>query len=323
MGASLANLKSAGICGSWTGVLTEGSHVLQLKVLHTPVAASDGAEISGMKIGDTIDLLDLTTGPETEVLSWRYSEQKRNARPTGAKRQAMSKDDDLELPPWPDQRCFSVHHRFWRVSLQNKPECFCILQMATNPDERTPESLEEDTAASVSTATYAHKFNKQQSAEHLHDPPPAIKVAAPLGCQIVDSGFSSMFTVGECVMLYVLPCVRTVDKYIFNCADPYLDLPQAFFHFVTLSSGGRELAYDLQGIEDDKGDIFLVDPAILKVNGKNVKEEALPVCGIMSGGAGRIEWDHFQSLHPKCSPLCKVFDPHRAVRLGRGYTCCN
>lgn len=312
----------AGICGpAWRpGATTEGLHDLKLQAIYAPVGASEGSTLCGIAVGDVIELMDLAHAKEVECMSWRYSETYRNARPSKGGRAAMSKEDD-ELPPWPNQRCFTVHHRFWRAALPTKPGWFGILQMASNPSDRNVESLEEELAASVSIAAYAHKFNKQQSSEARSDPPPAIKVAAPIGCQIGDTGMSSMFSVGDAVVLYLLPCVADVQKMIFNGADPWVDVAQAFFHFVALSSGGRELAYDLQGIYDDSGDICIVDPAILKVSGK--KEEATPTCGpLMGGGSEGLEWGHFQALHPKCSPLCKAFDPHRAVRLGRSLACC-
>lgn len=318
---------NASECSRWTGTrldFDDADRVLQLQVLHMPVDPSEGAALSWIKMGEKVSLCDLSTGPQIQALSWRYSEQSRNARPSGGERPIMSKED-VELPPWPQQRCFSVHHRFWHVSFPTKPGYFGILQMASNPDQRVPESLNDDTSASAAIAAYAHKFNTQQAAGHAHDPPPAIKVAAPIGCQIVDSGMISMFSVGDAVVLYVLPCVQNVEKFIFNGAEPYADVPQAFFHFVALSSGGKELAYDLQGIQDKDGDVFLVDPALLKVNGKNgpCADDMMPTCGPLLGGfTGGLEWGHFQALHSRCSPLCRAFDPHRAVRLGRGFTCC-
>lgn len=310
---------------NFVGSIGDGhdGHVLKLRVLHTPVGQSEGsALVGGFNVSDTVELFDLSSGKEVEVLTWRYSEALRNARPSNGSRPAMSKED-VDLPPWPAQRCFSMHHRFWKVSLPSKPGCFGILQMTSNPTERSLESLEQDTEASATLAAYASKFNTQQASEHANDAPPAIKVVAPLGCQIIDSNFSSMFAVNDAVVLYVLPCVKNVEKFLFNGADKYVDVPQSFFHFVALASGGRELAYDLQGIQDSAGDIFLVDPAILNVRGKKGASE-VPMCGqLIGGGSEALEWSHFQALHPRCSPLCKVFDPHRAVRLGRGLTCCN
>lgn len=310
-------------CGK--GLIDTGEFVkvLKLRALHGPVGASDGAALSGIQEGEEVELSDIVAGPEVEVLSWRYSEKQggRNSVASTKRPEKMSKDAE-DLPPWPEQRCFVVHHRFWRVSLIDKPGCFGILQMASNPGERTVENLEVDIEASASTAAYAHKFNTQQAAEQKHDPPPAIRVAAPIGCQIVDSDFSSMFSVGDAVVLYVLPRVQAIHKYVFSASDEYLDLPQAFFHFVAVISGGRELAYDLQGVQDESGDLLIVNPAIMKAQGKSSKQE-VPVCGpLLAAGSSELEFGHFQALHQRCSPLCKVFDPHRTVRLGRGFTCC-
>lgn len=307
---------------SWAGFLSDEKQLLKLRAVHVPVTERDGAVPSSFAKGDTVDVSDLVIGPEVEVMRWRYSEKSRNARPSSTTRAAMTRDEDVDLPPWPKQRCFEVHHRFWRVALADHPECFAIMQMASNPDERTLNKLEEDMSASAAVSAYAHKFNIQQAAEHAHDPPPSIKVVTPVGFQIVDSNFPSMFAAGDAVILYVVPALQDVQKFIFNAADVYVDLPQALFHFVAISSGGRELAYDLQGVQDGHGDIYLVDPAILKVRGGG-KDDSVPVCGpLIGGGSGALEYGHFQALHSRCTPLCKVFDPHRTVRLGRGFTCC-
>lgn len=296
------------------GYVDESRH-LTLRAVRMPVAPSEGASEIDIAVGHVLDVCDLATSKETEVLNWRYNVKRRDDRTQ--KRNTMSKDD-VELPPWPSQRCFSVHQRFWRVALPDKPGCFGILQMASDPTERTLEGLDEDTAACKTIADYAHKFNKLQAAEHASDPPPAIRVASPICCQVDTSGFSSMFSVGDFLVLYILPVVQEIEKFIFNGTDSYSEVPQAFFHFVTLSSGGKDLAYDLQGIEEERnGDVFLVNPAVLKVV---ERKDALPVCGIVTGSE-QLEWNHFQALHPTCSPLCKAFDPHRAVRLGRGFMC--
>jgi hypothetical protein len=283
-----------------------------------PVKASSGAALNDIRIGDKLNVNNIITAPELEVLNWRYSEKKRNDRASNIKRVTMSKEDDVELPEWPAQRCFTVHHRFWCVTLPDLPNQFCILQVASNPDERTGEALEADTQASAALADYAHKFNTQQANESQHDPPPAIKVAAPIGCEVIDSDLNAMFSKGDMVVLYMLPRTLNIEKFIFNGDTIYMDLAQAFFHFVTLASGGRDLAFDLQGIQEDSGDVILVDPALLKASGK--KDET-PVCGPLMGSPAGLEWGHFQALHSRCSPLCKVFDPHRTVRIGRRLSC--
>jgi len=304
-----------GTCGhSLIPGYVDDSRLLTMRVVRMPVAPSEGASEIDIEVGNVVEVCDLSTSQETEVLNWRFNVKRRDDRTQ--KRNTMSKED-VDLPPWPSQRCFSVHQRFWRVELPDKPGQFGILQMASDPAERTLEGLDEDTAACTALANYAHKFNNQQAVEHASDPPPAIKIATPICCQVETSGFTSMFSVGDFLVLYILPTVQEIEKFIFNGADIYSELPQAFFHFVTLSSGGKDLAYDLQGIEEQNGDIFLVNPAILKVHDR---KDALPVCGIVSGSE-RLEWNHFQALHPKCSQLCKAFDPHRAVRLGRGFMC--
>merc|ERR1711920_106826 len=76
---------------------------------------------------------------------------------------------------------------------------------------------------------------------------------------------------GEVVSLLRLPSSE-VGKFVFDGSEEFLELPHAFFHYVTWFSGGREMAFDLQGAEHDDGDVILVDPCLLRTEKAGVSD---------------------------------------------------
>merc|ERR1712190_8484 len=67
---------------------------------------------------------------------------------------------------------------------------------------------------------------------------------------------------GEAVSLVAFPS-PVMKKFVFEGGEDFLELPQAFFHYVAWLSGGREFVGDIQGMQDDH-DVLIVDPVVLR-----------------------------------------------------------
>merc|ERR1712190_650383 len=118
---------------------------------------------------------------------------------------------------------------------------------------------------------------------------------------------------GEAVSVVAYPSAL-VKKFVFEGGEDFLELPQAFFHYVTWLSGGRELVGDIQGVQDDQ-DVLIVDPVVLRSTQPGIGD----LLGVIASGAqggqavdvqGPSE-ERFQTWHPRCGQLCKAFDPQR------------
>merc|ERR1712190_521093 len=69
---------------------------------------------------------------------------------------------------------------------------------------------------------------------------------------------------GEAVSVVAYPSAL-VKKFVFEGGEDFLELPQAFFHYVAWLSGGREFVGDIQGVQDDH-DVLIVDPVVLRAS---------------------------------------------------------
>lgn len=70
---------------------------------------------------------------------------------------------------------------------------------------------------------------------------PTIKVAAPVACEVIFSGYPSMVPVGAVCTLTPY-AEKDVQKFVFDGhSDEFLELPQAFFHYAAFSSGGKRV----------------------------------------------------------------------------------
>merc|ERR1712070_372212 len=126
---------------------------------------------------------------------------------------------------------------------------------------------------------------------------PRVRVAAPVACEVMASGYPSMVPVGT--FLTLTPYAeKDVQKFIFDgMTEEFSELPQGYFHYAAFSSGGKEYICDVQGVEDDNGCFLLVDPCVLRAN--------LPTVGDLVGVAVNASTDgptveRFDTLHPKC-----------------------
>merc|ERR1711920_119607 len=117
---------------------------------------------------------------------------------------------------------------------------------------------------------------------------------------------------------FALPSVAypspVVKKFVFEGSEDFLELPQAFFHYVAWLSGGREFVADIQGMQDDQ-DVLLVDPVVLRAAKPTLGDIVGAVVSAATTDDNGQNVDkseqRFNVWHPRCGQLCKGFDPQR------------
>jgi len=298
-GASLAGFNY--LCAGSGG----GDDAMVLKVFSAPVEESLGALLSGFKPGDEL-LVERIEAPHwLDPIGARFGERVRSR--------------------WPQGPRFQATRRSWSAVVSTgkgweRREMACILQMTVNPDMRTRENVELDLRDAKDTCSYAHKFNlahqqgfgKEGDAAPVGEDVRGVRVAAPVGCEVVSTCYPAMIPVGSACTLAVYPATE-VRKFVFDGSEDFLELGQAFFHHAAFSSNGKEYVCDLQGVDDDDLGLILVDPCVLR----SAPPEMMHIVGAVAPGAVGLPQAHgptgelFDALHPKCSCLCKAFDPGR------------
>jgi len=349
MGAGVARVRVAAqeCLGGNPGTLSQESlelfqpsddQELVLRVVYAPIENSSGAHLTGFKVDAEAHLMvsHLTYISGLDTLGWRYREKNRQQ--------------------WPMSYRFQAPKKSWHVKVVDSLglEQVCILQIASSPDERLLENAMLDVDDSKVAATYAHRFNLQQmqaisgaagpqapqapdaaagpealvsvAVQAISDlviddgSAPRVKVAAPVACEVLASGYPSMVPVGTYLTLTPY-AEKDVQKFIFDgISDEFSELPQAYFHYAAFSSGGKEYVCDIQGVEDDNGCFLLVDPCVLRSNLPTVRD----LVGVVANTHSEVQSisgptvDRFDTLHPKCSQACKTFDPQRRSALRNG-----
>lgn len=244
----------------------------------------------------------------------------------GSSRPRQLRAPGLE-PAAPGARC-----KFWRARVtvegpQGQPQTqWCLLQVAARVEDRTPEAVSQDIKDAAAVAKHAAAFNMGVLGHSLggagesmpvDDSAPQVRVAMPTGCRIVESPVPQHLCPGDEVVLlpYAAP---EVTKFVYDGDEHFLELPQAFFHYTFWASGGAGCVADLQGAEEDDGSVVLVRPCPLRPAAPDAGGAfgSLGVLGAASTGEGAT-MDFFDRVHPRCGPLCKVFDPQRRARSSR------
>lgn len=283
---------------------------LALRIAYTPIEESLGAKLGPFGAGDEVAVMQLDRVKGWEPLVWR---QERIAKQRAAV-------DSASSLAWPDGPRFSAAQRFWGAKVVASDgkggfeEHWCLLQVAVNPKDRSMESVKPIIEDAKDVASYAHRFNLQTAracgAEDEPAEAPGVRVCAPVGCYVIGSSVPDVVQPGEAVSLSVYPA-STVKKFVFEGAEDFVELPQAFFHYVAWTSGGRESVGDLQGVQDDQ-DVILVDPVVLRAAKPSIGD----LIGTLAssgeeGGQTSVEQQRFDLWHPKCGQLCRAFDPQR------------
>jgi hypothetical protein len=233
--------------------------------------------------------------------------------------------NDTHMQPqhqWPEGYRFSAGRRFWRAKIishgegpDDYQEHVCMLMIANDPGDRTIANIELDLQDSVDTSHYCARFNQQiQKSFGEIGSMPGLRVCGPVGCEVIKSSNTQFANPGEAVMLIPFPFPE-VKKFIFDGSEDFLEIPQALFHHAAFLSGGREFLCDLQGVEDDESNVLLVDPCILRSPKPGVTDLLTTLAkGAQPGGGAEVDGcspQRFDMLHPRCSQLCKAFDPNR------------
>jgi hypothetical protein len=230
---------------------------------------------------------------------------------------------------WPEGYRFNTPRRFWRAkvmaqdSMGGYEENVVMIVVADAPEDRTAANVELDLKDAVDVASYCTRFNKQlQKQFGEHGGVPGVMVAGAVGCEVIKSSTHQFASPGEAMMIIPYP-FADVKKFVFDGSEDFLEVPQAFFHHASWLSSGNEYVCDIQGIEDDEGNVILVDPCIVRAPKASVGDLLTSLApGItqkenMPQVANDMSADRFEALHPRCSQLCKAFDPHRRCAHGK------
>lgn len=316
----------------WDFTIEAAPPQLALRVVSVPIDESLGTRVLPCNFGEEITVEKLERIKAYDPLLWRFEKSAKE------RASANSKPTPLNIP-WPQGYRCSVPRRYWKATVSGVTGKVPMLQQtlllaaAASPQERTAENCELDLQDCKDAALYAHRFNMHSSTNGgdsyvAEGGLPGVKVCAPVGCQVLASVVPQLIAAGDIITLIPYPC-NEVKKFIFDGSEDFLELPQAFFHHVAFTSGGREMVVDLQGLEDEEtGDVLLVDPCVLRSGAPtagDVLSTLTPTLTKKAPGVGPSP-ERFDLLHPKCSQMCKAFDPNRrggAPRnnCGVGFAC--
>lgn len=214
-----------------------------------------------------------------------------------------------------------VPWRFWRAKVVTEhrngelKSHWCLLQVAADSCFRSIETAMFERRDCDIIAAHAHRFNQHMLREEGVDPMDVdgggVQVCMPTICQVLQSPLPEFFGRDDAVIL--LPYkANEVQKFVFDGSEDFLEIPHAFFHYVSWVTGGQECVSDLQGVEEENGTVVLVNPCMPRSIGWG----AGACFGSIENGA-RGTPQLFDRLHPKCGPLCKSFDPDRRAKPTR------
>eukprot|EP00397_Hematodinium_sp_SG-2012_P046318 GEMP01052285.1.p1 GENE.GEMP01052285.1~~GEMP01052285.1.p1 ORF type:complete len:302 (+),score=51.44 GEMP01052285.1:205-1110(+) len=253
--------------------------------------------------GDTY-VIETVSSMKSDVLRARFHLGKGGGASTSM---ALPRDKKGATLEFPDTYRFYAKHCF-RITTTEGHQY--LLQVSSSLDDRTREWVELDVEDNLSAQTLAHKFNTQLGEQGGG----FIFVCKPKAVEITQSHLPAILSEGDAALIFPYKGdLSEMQKFVFNAeTDREVDLPGAFFHYSLFITQGREMVYDLQGEIDDNGDLFLLDPLVLS-GGFNTD---MIGCGPILGAGGPP--GAFDALHPRCSPLCRLFDPVRKVRTNAG-----
>jgi hypothetical protein len=315
--------------GSAVAPMVEESPKLGLRIFSNPCGESDGGALCArfLQTGTEIIVDELEKVKGWDCLRARYE---RSAKERAGVLYAHPTASQTQGPPkmqWPEGYRFSTTRRFWRakVHCQDRSGAFqehlCMLVVASNPEDRTHANIEIDLKDSADVASYASRFNKQLRTTFGDNGGaiPGVMVCGSVGCEVIKSSSSKFASPGEAITIIPYPFPE-VKKFLFDGSEDFLEVPQAFFHHAAWLSNSHEFICDLQGVEDDENSIVLVDPCVVRAAkptvGNLLSALATTVAktekeNVPQEVSADISSDRFDALHPRCSQLCKVFDPHR------------
>jgi hypothetical protein len=292
------------------------------------IRESLGTVLCPFSLTDELVVEALEKAPGFEPLTWRQarcSQQRADMNMWGTEDGGQSR----KRLAWPEGHRWSTPQRYLRARINRR---WFLMQVAVNQEHRTMDYVRAVVEDAKDTAAYAHRFNaelaRMQGAEDdtgIQDDGsmPLVRVCAPVGCSVLRPGLlSNLLGPGNVVVLTPYPSME-IRKFVFDGTEDFLELPQAFFHYVAWLSGGGECVYDLQGFEGDDGDVYLADPCIMKAARPSVANifapfvDPLDVSGQQQLRDSGPSEERFDMLHPRCGQLCRGFDPQRKGGKGR------
>lgn len=298
-----------------TGAPAAGGLHLALRIAYAPGVESAGARIGPFGLGDDIAVMEMRHVQALDPLEWRQE----LANSSRSRSHWPDEDDRLRIK-------FNYFKAKVVVSdgAQGFDEHWCLLQAAASPKDRTLEVAKASVEDAIIAANYAHKFNantaqlheEEEGGNHDAESVVGVRVCIPVACYVLGGMAQEIGQPGQAVLVTKFPFPQ-VKKFVFDGKEEFQELPQAFFHYCSWLSGGSEVVADIQGVEDEDGDIHLVDPVILRPGKETVGSLIGALAAPRDGEADSKEKLRFELLHPKCGPLCKAFDPLRRAPHGR------
>lgn len=292
--------------------------LIVLRVTQASIKSSSGARLTPFGFGDEVAVVQVEKLKGWDALRWRQEHW--------ATQRAVSDSGQKLWPPRGPR--FENAQRFWGAKVVSTDgqggfeEYWCLLQVAASPEQRIAENARAALDDARDVAAYTDRFNQRMSDTHGSDDTksvPSLRVCTPVGCTVIGGNAPDLASLGETVLVIWYPSPR-VQKFVFDGSEDFLELPQAFFHYVAFLSRGWEQVADLQGVRDGH-DVYLVDPVVLRTPEASMLST---LSGISAGGTQRLFEPEtaasdlrFEQWHPRCGELCKVFDPNRSTMKSR------
>lgn len=290
---------------------------LALRVGYAPGIESAGARLGPFGLGDDIAVSELKQLKALEPLQWR--QEMANASAFSCRSHWPQEDDR-----------FRIRYNYWRAKVvvsdgvTGFEEHWCLVHVAATPQERTIEAAKACVDDAVTAASYAHRFNANTAQLHAEEEGGdfdaetvvGVRVCVPVACYVLGGMGKEIAQPGQAILVTKFPFSQ-VQKYVFDGEEDFSELPHAFFHFASWLSGGREVVADIQGAEDEDGDVIIVDPVVLRPSPATVGSLLGTLTKSKQNEAEPKEKLRFDLVHPKCGQLCKAFDPLRRSTHGR------
>jgi len=289
----------------------EQGPLLALRISYSPSEASSGSMSCPFAEGDEVAVASVEAVRTWEALGAyqdRVADQRARRAPSGK----------VPLPEGPRQEAQILFYRARIIASNGKggfEEHVCLLQIAASRSSRTASNARHIVDDASQAASYAHRFNLQNIAAlgQEIDPRdiPGIKVAPAVSCVVLGTAAPRLAQEHDHLTLTLCP-IDSIQKFVFDGSERFLELPQTYFHYVAWTSGGSDIVADVQGQEDDDGNFLLVNPIIIRAPKATIGTLLGAATGMTEvKNVAETAAERFNTWHPSCGPLCKHFDPTR------------
>jgi len=218
--------------------VSEEAPKLGLRVFSNPCADCDGGALCArfLNLGNEVIACELEKVKSWDSLRSRYERSaKERAGVLYTKGPSATQTAAQPKMQWPEGYRFNTPRRFWRAKVISQDgqggfqEHSCMIVVSNAATDRTQENVEMDLKDSYDVASYASRFNLQLNKMFGEQGGvPAVKVCAPVGCEVIKSSNPQFASPGECITVIPYP-FDDVKKFIFDGSEDFLEVPQAFF----------------------------------------------------------------------------------------------